>query len=269
MNILKTNNIIFRYPTKSRNDNFSLKNINLEIFKGEFVCILGPNGSGKSTLIKLFANVLLPTRGEFYLEDKSYKTIKKKNFAKKISFVPQIEKIIFPYSVYEIVMMGRFPYLNFMGLENKIDHQKVISTLELLEIKHLMNHGINEISGGEAQRVLIARALVQEPEILLLDEPNAHLDIKHQLAIFSLLSELNKTQQLTVIAISHDLNLAMQFGSRALILYDGKIMFDSTPINVLTSINIKEIFKVNPIIIENLKGEKPLIALDYLNLYER
>ena len=264
MSILKTNNIFFRYPTKSKNNNFSLNNINLKIFKGEFVCILGPNGSGKSTFIKLLANVLTPTQGEIYLEDKLYRTIKIKDFAKKVSFVPQIEKIIFPYSVYEIVMMGRYPFLNLMGLENDIDHQIVISTLELLEIKHLMHHGINEISGGEAQRALIARALVQKPEILLLDEPNAHLDIKHQLAIFSLLNSLNKNNNLTVIAISHDLNLAMQFGSRALLMNNGNIVFDSIPQNVLTSENIKDIFKVNSFLVQNLKEDKPLIALDYL-----
>lgn len=264
MSILRTNNIFFRYTTKSKNNNFSLNNIDLKIFKGEFVCILGPNGSGKSTLIKLFANVLYPTRGEIYLEDKLYRTIKIKNFAKKVSFVPQIEKIIFPYSVYEIVMMGRYPYFNFLGIENDLDNQKVISILELLEIEHLMHKGINEISGGEAQRALIARALVQEPEILLLDEPNAHLDIKHQLAIFSILNSLNKKNNLTVIAISHDLNLAMQFGSRALLMNNGNIMYDSIPQNVLTSENIKEIFKVNSFFVPNLKEDKPLIAFNYL-----
>ena len=188
MNIIQLKNISFKYGEKLNENLFGINNLSFTINSSDFITIMGPNGSGKSTLLKLIANLLTPNRGEIFLESKSYNLYSRNEFAKKISFVPQISKILFPYSVYEIVMMGRTPHLNFYGLENDYDHSKVMETLELLQIADLRNKGINEVSGGEAQRALIARALVQEPKIMLLDEPNAHLDIKHQVNIFNIKS---------------------------------------------------------------------------------
>ncbi len=137
----------------------------------------------------------------------------------------------------------------------------MLDTLDLLEISHLKNKGINEVSGGESQRALIARAIVQNPKILLLDEPNSHLDIKHQLSIYNLLLELNKTKNLTVITISHDLNLSNHYSNRALLMDNGKILFDSIPDDILTEENILKVFGIEAEIIECHENKNKFISL--------
>ena len=261
MEIIKLKDISFRYSEKNEADQFFLEDLDFSVHKGDFISILGPNGSGKSTLLKIIANILTISKGETKLYDKEYGTIKRTEFAKNVAFVPQNSNTNFPYSVYEIVMMGRSPYLNFLGIEDKIDHGLVSETLELLEISHLKKKGINEVSGGEAQRALIARALVQNPKILLLDEPNSHLDIKHQLSIFNLLNKLNTQKDLTVINISHDLNFSNHFSNRAVLMKAGKILFDSSPEEILNEKNILEVFGVNAKIISERNNSNSIISL--------
>lgn len=245
MNFLELLNIDFNYEKNSLPAYFSISKLNLNINSGDFISIMGPNGSGKSTLLKLIGNLIMPRHGEIYLNSKNYKNYERKEFAKVVSFVPQINKTFFQYSIYEIVMMGRTPYQNILGIENEIDKDKVFEVMSLLEIDNLKNKGINEVSSGEAQRAFIARAIVQEPKIILLDEPNAHLDIKHQLAIFKILHKLNTENNLTVILISHELNLASFFSKRIILMNKGKIEYNSAPKEVLTEQNIKSVFKIN------------------------
>lgn len=260
MNIIELQNISFEYLQKDSN-NFKLKNLSLSIRNNDFISILGPNGSGKSTLVKIIANIIIPQQGIRTLYNKNFSEIVRKEFAKKIAFVPQNMSVNFPYSVYEIVMMGRSPHLNFFGMEKGKDHKLVTDTLKQLEIYHLKNKGINEVSGGEAQRALIARAFVQKPKILLLDEPNAHLDIKHQLSIFKFLFKMNYEEELTIVNISHDLNLAQQFSRRIILMKEGKILFDDEPSIILNEGNIKKVFDVNTKIIPNQMGDNSLIGI--------
>lgn len=260
MNIINLQNISFEY-LQNGNNNFQIENLKLSINKSEFISILGPNGSGKSTLVKIIANILNPQKGIITLNDRKYSEIGRREFAKEIAFVPQNMSVNFPYSVYEIVMMGRSPHLNFFGIENRKDHELVSNTLKQLEIFHLKHKGINEVSGGEAQRALIARAFVQNPKILLLDEPNAHLDVKHQLSIFKLLFKMNKEEGLTIVNISHDLNLAQQFSSRIILMKEGKILFDDEPSKILNENNIKTVFDVKSKIIPNKTGDNSFISL--------
>ncbi|MBK7106221.1 MAG: ABC transporter ATP-binding protein [Ignavibacteriae bacterium] len=255
MNFLELLNIDFRYETNSLQSSFLISDLNLVVNAGEFITVMGPNGSGKSTLLKLIANLIEPNNGKIFLEGKNYNSYKRKEFAKIVSFVPQINKMFFQYSIYEIVMMGRTPFQNIFGIENDTDKEKIANVLQILEIDHLKHKGINEVSGGEAQRALIARALVQEPKIILLDEPNAHLDIKHQVAIFNILQKLNDEFNLTIMLISHELNLASFFSKRVLLMNNGKIEFDSSPKQVLTEKNIKSIFKINSKVSVNEKDE--------------
>ena len=251
MEIIRLSNISFNYPQKNGNTGFSIEELDLSISEGDFLSILGPNGSGKSTLVKLIAHIFEPMQGEMYLLSKKYNEFNRNEFAKLISLVPQNSGTNFPFSIFEIVMMGRSPYLNFMGIENSDDKKLVMDTLDLLEISHLKNKGINEVSGGEAQRALIARAIVQQPKILLLDEPSSHLDIKHQLSIYNLLHELNLEKSITIVAVSHDINLSSNFSSRVVLMKNGKIEYDSIPGEVLTSENIESVFGVLPNIIQN------------------
>jgi len=261
MEIIKLSNISFSYSHQKTEENIFFSDLSFSVKRGEFISILGPNGSGKSTFLKIIANILEPISGLAELYNQEYKTIKRAQFARHVAFVPQNSGTNFPYSIYEIVMMGRSPYLNFLGIQRENDHKLVLDTLDLLEIIHLKNNGINEVSGGEAQRALIARAIVQKPEILLLDEPNAHLDIKHQISIFNLLHDLNIEKKLTVIAVSHDLNLSNSFSSRTVLMKSGKIMYDSIPEKILTESNIKKIFGVESKIVSSKEIHKPIISL--------
>jgi iron complex transport system ATP-binding protein len=250
MSLIELKNISFHYnyPGKKRPD-FLLDDISAVINMGEFISILGPNGSGKSTLLKNISGLLKPISGELLLKGKNYKHYSIRDLARHIAFVQQTSDSVFSFSVYEIVMMGRTPYLNYMGFEKDEDRKIVDEILELLELKHLRNKGINEISGGEAQLAYIARALVQKPEIILLDEPNAHLDIKHQISIFNLIKKVSIETGLTVISVSHDINLTGFFSDRIILMKNGKIYKDDKTNSIISTENIKNVFEVDTEII--------------------
>ncbi len=244
---------------------FSLEILNWKIEEGEFVSLIGPNGCGKSTLLRLIVNLLKPNYGEIEIFDKKHHNIKLKDFAKVVAFVPQSNFSVFHFSVYEIVMMGRNPYLNLLGFDNVIDREIVEEALSIMEIEHLKSKGINEISGGEAQRVFIARALAQKAKILLLDEPNAHLDIEHQIQIFNLLKKLNQEKKLTVVSVSHDLNLVGVYSERITIMEQGRIKIDGNSKIVLTENNIKNVFNVESSIFRSEKTASVNILINPIN----
>ncbi len=242
MSFLELSDLNFAYVDPKNTVTFRLKNINLSINKGEFITILGPNGSGKSTLLKIIAGLISPLEGSYSLAGKKISGYSDKERAGVIAYVPQKTISVFPFSVYEIVMMGRTPYLGFSGFESEGDIKAVDEALKTVEMYELRFKGINEISGGEAQRAFLARALAQEPELLLLDEANAHLDIHHQISIFDLIKKLNIDLNLTVISVSHDLNLAAQYGRRTLLMDDGKILLDDSPEAILTEQEYSQCF---------------------------
>ncbi|GBD89588.1 putative siderophore transport system ATP-binding protein YusV [bacterium BMS3Abin04] len=256
MNLFLLNGVRYTYLNNSDLPAFRLGEINLNIDKQEMISILGPNGSGKSTLLKIISGVLVPQFGEVLFMGNSITKYKRKEIAKHIGFVPAFSTSIYPFSVYEIVMMGRTPYLNFTGFEKKEDHEIVAEALNTVGIYELRNKGINEISGGEAQRAFIARALAQKPSVILLDEPTAHLDLKHQISVFKLLKELNENQDITIVIISHDLNLAGSFCNRAILMRNGKVVRDGKTIDMLTQENIQDVFEVSSeISTEIINGE--------------
>ncbi len=220
-----------------------LKDINLHFNPEEFTVILGPNGSGKTTLIKLIARLLKTVEGKIFLKGIPYEQIKVKEFYRTVSYVPQKFISIYPYTVFEIVLMGRSLNFNYWGFENENDVKKVYEILEQLGIKNLARKRINEISGGELQKVIIARSLVQETEILLLDEPNTHLDIKHQIQIFELLKSLKQLGK-TIIAVSHDINLASFYADRLILIKDGLVKYDGNIDSILKEEIIEEIFEI-------------------------
>ena len=191
-----------------------INRINLHIKKGEFVCIIGPNGSGKTTLLKTITRIIKPAKGNIFLEGRDLNNIDKREIAKKMAVVSQNLPIV-SMTVKEFVLLGRTPhYKTLQLLENESDIEVVEHAMSMTGIERLQNSLMSEISGGEVQLSLIARALAQEPWILLLDEPTAHLDITHQVNILDLIKRLNKDYQLTVIIILHDLNLASEYCDR-------------------------------------------------------
>lgn len=245
MNAVRLQNVSYQYRDNHSQKRFNLGSINMEIGEGDFISILGPNGSGKSTLLKLISGFLKPLTGEIYLYGNNFHDMKPKEISRVIAYVPQTLNSVYPYSVYEIVAMGRNPHLNIFGFESENDIKIIKRTLELLELEEFTHKGINQISGGEAQRAFLARALAQEPKIILLDEPNAHLDIKHQIAIFNILKNLNEKEKLTVVSVTHDLNLTGYYSRRAVLLDNGKIFCDDSIKNVLTKENILKVFEVS------------------------
>lgn len=263
---LELRNIDFSYNRTGR-DSFRLDKVSLSVEKGEFITIIGPNGSGKSTLLKIISGFLKPSYGSVFINDDSISSYSAAQLARKIAFVPQKNNFTFQYSISEVILMGRNPHLNFLGFENESDRKIVNDAIDLLGLTQLKNKGINEVSGGEAQRAFIARALAQQTEIILLDEPNSHLDIHHQLSIFDLLRKMNKDKELTVIAVSHDLNLSGHYSNRVIMMNEGRIFLDDKRNKVLTKENIQKVFNVNSIV-DSTDGDSPvkvLIAPDLRN----
>jgi iron complex transport system ATP-binding protein len=203
---LTAQNLIFRYRDKNILDGLSL-----DIEQGSFVSIIGPNGSGKSTLLKNIAAELIPQQGIVLLENRDIFKIRKKTLAQTMAVVPQESGGDFAFSVADTVLMGRMPHQKRFQGDSEQDLAIIREAMELTNTWHLRDRLITELSGGEKQRVIVARALAQQPRLLLLDEPTSHLDIQHQLELLELLERLNKARGLTVIAVLHDLNLAARF----------------------------------------------------------
>jgi iron complex transport system ATP-binding protein len=229
-----------------------LENVNFTVNEGDFVGIVGPNGSGKTTLLKSISRTLKPYKGTIMLDKTEVYSIKSIDLARQMAIVPQESNIGFSFSALDIVLMGRNPHMKRFQMESETDLAIVRKAMDRTNTWHLADRPINELSGGEKQRVVIARALAQEPKVLLLDEPLTHLDMINQLEIMDLIKELCGKEHLIVLAVIHDLNLAARYCSSILLLKGAKI-FSAGPVeNVLTSENIKAVFHVDAIVKKSL-----------------
>ena len=241
-------------------DRAVLHGISLSVANGEMVGILGPNGSGKTTLLKILSAVLRG-QGEVKLNGRNIAAYARRELSRLFAVVQQEAHINFPYTAAEIVLMGRASYHSPFALEGKKDIEVARASMNLTDSLSLSNRYLHELSGGEKQRVMIARALAQEPEILLLDEPSAFLDLKHQVQVFELLRRLNRERGLTIVAALHDLNLAALFFPRLVMLRDGKIYRDGSPSEVLTEKTIEEVYGIRVRVEQDPSGEKPQLFL--------
>ncbi len=222
-----------------------IKEINFEAHDGEFIGIVGPNGSGKTTLIRTIAKLLKPKKGSIYLNGRDLAKIKVKDLAKIIAVVPQNFHVDFNFNVENVVLMGRTPHLGRFELEGEKDFEIAFRAMRIVGCDHLVGRSVNEISGGELQKVIIARALAQEPKVLLLDEPTAHLDVNHQIEIMNMLKKLAEGGIL-VIAVIHDINLALQFCSKLILMKDGRIVAFGKPEEIVG--HIKDIFGIDVVV---------------------
>ncbi len=225
-------------------DNEVLKGINAEFEKGKLYGIVGPNGSGKTTLIKLLSRLLKSKKNSLFVCDKELNEYRDKEIARKTSLVPQMFHISHGFSVEEVVAMGRYPHLKDFGEMSIKDWEMVRDALEQTSLTKLKGRQVNELSVGELQRVILARAIAQDTPIMLLDEPLSHLDIHHQLEILNLLKDLCENKNKTILCVMHDLNLTMKFADRVLLINEGKIFKNGCVNEVLTEENIFRVYKI-------------------------
>lgn len=219
-----------------------LKDITLELGGSKLVCILGPNGVGKSTLIHCINKILTPTAGHVLIEEVDVQNIKSKEMAKIVGYVPYAANDTFPLSVVDTVLMGRHPYSKMGTLDKDLDI--VYATLARLGISHLALRPFSSLSAGQHQKVALARGLVQEPRILLLDEPTSNLDIRHQLEVTRMLKDLSREKDMLVIMISHDINISAKFSDEIVMMHDGGIYAVGKPIDVINEENLETVYGV-------------------------
>jgi iron complex transport system ATP-binding protein len=256
MSIISAENINFSYAAKP-----VMEDVSFTIDEAQIVAIIGPNGSGKTTLLKIINGTLFPDAGQMLIDGKNTLRWSRQEIARKVAIVPQETAIIFPFYAEEIVLMGRFPHLSNYRFEDKKDYRIVHEAMEKTDTLAFVTRRFDELSAGERQRVLIARALAQEPKVLLLDESTVFLDLKHQLQFLTLLRQLNTAQQLTVIFVTHDINLAAQNTDRIILLYSGQIYAIGKPAEVITAANIKEVYDVGVLIDKNPQSGLPRMTL--------
>ena len=219
-----------------------LKNICMEVAESEILGIIGPNGAGKSTLLRCIDRILSPQKGTIFLNEQDISKMSRLEIAKRMGYIPQSTTQVFPATVFETVLMGRRPHISWRC--NERDVEKVLEVLHLLDLEGLAMRDINELSGGQQQKVLIARALVQEPDVLLLDEPTSNLDIKHQLEVMDIIKEIARKRGISAIMAIHDLNLAARYADRLIMMKDGMIYAAGEHFSVLTPENIREVYGV-------------------------
>jgi len=237
--------------------------INLSLKKNEILCLFGPNGCGKTTLLENILGLLKLQKGSIFLDKKDIKTLKENEIAKKIAYLPQIHNKTFPYKVKEIVLMGRAPYTSIFSAPSKRDHQKVDEVLKLVGINHLKNRPYINLSGGESRLVMLARALAQNSEIIIMDEPTSHLDFRNELEVLEIITALIQQKKISVIMATHFPNQAFYFKNKGIkttlaLMNDKIIKLAGPPEEVLTEKNMKSIFNIKSKILsyDDLKREK-------------
>jgi len=244
-----------RGPAWADADGWALRGLTCDVREGEILGIIGPNGSGKSTLLKLLGSIIPPQQGTIRLQDRPLSSFARQELARIVAYVPQQSSVVFPFTLAEFVLMGRFPHrrtggmLGGFGWETAEDVRVAGQAMGAMEILHLADRMISDVSGGERQRAFIARALTQAPRVLLLDEPTVFLDLRHQVDICAILRRLNREQGLTVVLVSHDLNLASQSCDRLLLLEEGALIRLGVPSAVLQPEIIESVYRC-PVLID-------------------
>jgi iron complex transport system ATP-binding protein len=221
---------------------YGLYDATFELPPSGFVTIAGPNGAGKSTLLGILAGLRHPYRGECQYRGVEIRRWRRHEFARKVAFLPQSVKLEFPFSAEQVVFMGRAPYADGW-FESQEDHAAVARAMATTDTLAFAARDFRSLSGGEKQRVILASALAQEPETLLLDEPTTFLDLKHQLAMYRLLAVLAK--RMLIVAVTHDLNLTLRFSDRAIVMEDGRIAAQGSPVEALAPSLIDRVFGVH------------------------
>jgi len=240
MSYIQANNLSLAYKEKT-----VVQNFDLSIQEGTIVGLIGPNGSGKTTVLRALAGLLIPQRGDIHINAKNLRGISKQKRARTMGWVPQRESFAWSLKVEDIVSLGRAPHRGWLLPFSEHDRHVIQQALASAELSEFASRPVDELSGGEFQRVLIARALAQEPKILLLDEPTANLDIHHQIQVLDLVQELVRKEKMTAIIAIHDLSLAARYCDQLTLLDHGKTRCAGSPEQVLTPANLSAVFGVD------------------------
>jgi cobalamin transport system ATP-binding protein len=226
--ILKTEDLSLKFR-----DKLILSDVSFSVTAGEFFVIIGPNGAGKTSLLKVISGLQKAQQGTVVIKEKDISRYGRRRLSQIMAIVPQHIEVGFPFSVTDAVIMGRSPHLGILGMEGKNDFSIAEEAMRFTEVSHLADRKLFQLSGGELQRVIVARAICQQPEIILLDEPTTALDPSHQLKIMDLMEKFRREQGTTIVMVSHDLNLASMYGDRLLLLKDGRVVATGEPRSVL------------------------------------
>lgn len=254
--LIRVENVGYHY-----NHQQVINGVSFELGRGELVGLIGPNGSGKTTLLKCLDRLLVPQEGQVLWEGQSLSCFSQNQIARNIALVSQESPFVFSPTVLETVLMGRSPYLKWFQLEGPKDFHLAEAAMNRMEIKHLQQRSLSELSSGERQRVYLARALCQEPSLLLLDEPTAFLDIQYQVNILDLIQSLNLEKRLTILVASHDINLTAQYCHRLILIRQGQIETIGTPDQVIKEETIEKVFETRVMVDQNPFTQTPRITL--------
>ncbi len=256
-NALMVNDLYFSYGTET-----ILKEIAFSLRKGEICAILGPNGAGKSTLLKCIDNIVRPQRGSIIIDNEPIHLLNSKELAKKLSFLPQEHNVSFPYTVFDVVLMGRSPYIGMFSSPSERDKKTAMESIRFVGIENIADKPYISLSGGQRKLVLIARALTQDAEVLIFDEPTNHLDFKNQFTILIKIKEIITRKSLSAVMSLHDPNLALRFAESVVMIKNGRIIAHGKKENVITEENLKMLYELDMKVITTY-GEPVIVPTLY------
>jgi iron complex transport system ATP-binding protein len=265
--ILDINSIYLNYR-----DRMILSDVSFAVTKGEFFVIIGPNGAGKTSLLKIIAGLEKAQQGSVVIRGENITDYTRRSISQVLAIVPQQIEVGFPFSVSETVIMGRTPHLGILGMESEKDFIIAQEAMAFTDVTHLADRKLFQLSGGELQRVIIARAICQQPDIILLDEPTTALDPAHQLKIMDLMEKFRREHGTTIIMVSHDLNLASMYGDRLLLLQDGLVVKTGAPKAVLNKELLEESYGCQMQVDESPLGQVARVTPvpdKYLHIHEQ
>jgi iron complex transport system ATP-binding protein len=238
-----------------------LNDVSVAVGEGEFFIIIGPNGSGKTSLVKVMSGAVRPRRGEVEIFGRPLGSYSGRGLARVVAVVPQVAPVDIPFTVAEVVLMGRAPHLPWLGLERLQDREIAQRAMHFTHVDHLAGRRLDQLSAGERQRVLIARAICQQPRLMVLDEPTSALDLAHQVQIMDLLEQLRDSEGITVVMVSHDLNLAALYADRLLLMKQGNVVSLGEPAHVLTFDILEQTYGCVLLVDENPLKKVPRVTL--------
>ncbi|MBN1652502.1 MAG: ABC transporter ATP-binding protein [Deltaproteobacteria bacterium] len=254
--ILDAAEICFRYQPGTP----VLRGIDFQASIGQFTCILGPNGCGKTTLLKCLMNQLRLEKGRIDLDGRSIDGYSPSELAKYMAYVPHLPQSAFAFSVTEVVLMGRYAHTGLLGMTDDRDLKIAAEAMKMTQTRAFSDRTLDELSGGEAQRVMIARALAQQPRVMLLDEPTSHLDIRNQLIIHEMMTRVAHDWPMGVICVSHDINLAARFADRMVLMHEGRVVAAGTPLEVIDKDVLEKTYQVQVELIDSGRAE-PMVQV--------